>query len=77
MKLRLIFKQNHFYFSNFRKYNEKKLKSNIECEIFETILNEAKDSYDPDIVHELNGNNDKDFKTNVTTIRQWIKENKS
>jgi adenylate kinase len=35
-----------------RKYNEKKLQDNIQCEIFQTILEEANESYKPEIVHE-------------------------
>uniref|UniRef100_A0A1L8DY96 Adenylate kinase isoenzyme 6 homolog n=1 Tax=Nyssomyia neivai TaxID=330878 RepID=A0A1L8DY96_9DIPT len=63
-----------------RKYNEKKLQSNIECEIFQTILEEAQDSYQEDIIHELTNETDEQFHENVTKIEElvnsWHDENK-
>lgn len=55
-----------------RGYNSKKLKQNIECEIFQESLNEAKESYKGDIVHVLSGNTDDDFKANIDTISKFI-----
>lgn len=51
-----------------RNYSEKKIKSNVECEIFQTILEEAIDSYKPDIVHELRSETDEDMDSNLDTI---------
>lgn len=63
-----------------RKYNEKKLQSNIECEIFQTILEEAQDSYQEDIIHELTNETDEQFHENVTKIEElvnsWHDDNK-
>ena len=57
---------------SFRGYNQKKLTENIECEIFQTILEEAKESYQPEIVHELRNNTLEDFELNINQIEQWV-----
>ncbi|KAK3735370.1 hypothetical protein QZH41_008701 [Actinostola sp. cb2023] len=44
-----------------RGYTDKKLTNNIECEIFQTILEEAKESYQRNIVHELSSNTPEDL----------------
>lgn len=54
-----------------RNYNEKKLTSNIECEIFGTILEEARDSYKPDIVHKLSGETKADAEKSIKTVKNW------
>src|SRR4051812_17922457 len=36
-----------------RDYNPKKIRENVECEIFGTVAEEAHDSYSEDTVHEL------------------------
>jgi len=65
---------------NGRGYSGKKLEDNIECEIFQTILDEAKESYPEEIVHELPSNTEKDLEQNVeriiSWISQWLKDNK-
>jgi len=62
-----------------RKYNSKKLEDNVQCEIFQTILDEARDSYQPEIVHEIFSNSVEDIETNAKNIyswiNQWIKDN--
>uniref|UniRef100_A0A7G3AS32 Putative nucleotide kinase/nuclear protein involved oxidative stress response n=2 Tax=Lutzomyia longipalpis TaxID=7200 RepID=A0A7G3AS32_LUTLO len=55
-----------------RKYNEKKLQSNIECEIFQTILEEAQDSYQEEIIHELTNETEEQFQENVSKIVELI-----
>lgn len=57
-----------------RGYNPEKLKSNIECEIFMEILNEAMDSYDPEIVHELRGETNDDFAESMRIVELSIKK---
>lgn len=59
---------------NARGYNPKKLQSNVECEIFMEILNEAMDSYDNEIVHELRGETDEDLNKNIVLITDFINE---
>lgn len=61
-----------------RGYNQKKLQSNVECEIFMEILNEAMESYDPEIVHELRGETETDLEQSVKVVSKFIKNyNKS
>lgn len=57
-----------------RGYNEKKLNDNVECEIFQTILEEAKESYKEEIVHELQSNVPEDTTQNVDRIETWVKK---
>ncbi|EDW85569.1 uncharacterized protein Dwil_GK23083 [Drosophila willistoni] len=54
-----------------RNYDEKKLKSNIECEIFGTVLGEARDSYKADIIFQLNGETRADAEKSLDMIENW------
>lgn len=55
-----------------RQYNEKKLEDNVQCEIFQTILDEARDSYKPEIVHEIRSDILEDIEKNASNISSWI-----
>lgn len=44
----------------------------MQCEIFQTILEEALDNYDRKIVHELSSNLPKDLEQNVEVICRFI-----
>ena len=55
-----------------RGYDGKKLEDNVQCEIFQTILDEAKDSYPEEIVHELPSESDADLNSNAERILSWI-----
>ncbi|XP_031627623.1 adenylate kinase isoenzyme 6 homolog [Contarinia nasturtii] len=55
-----------------RGYNEKKIKGNIECEIFQMVLNEAKESYDEDIILQLSGETETDFTESIKKITDFI-----
>ena len=57
-----------------RGYTGQKLKENIECEIFQTILEEARSSYKLEIVHELHSNQPEDIDNNTDIICTWIDE---
>jgi len=59
-----------------RGYSGKKLEDNVQCEIFQTILDEAKESYSPDIVFELPSNTSSDMEANAEKIAQWIEQYK-
>lgn len=63
----------------FRGYSTKKLQNNVQCEIFQTLFEEAKDSYDNNIVHELRNETYADMERNISQISawisQWIKDN--
>ncbi|KAL9919895.1 adenylate kinase isoenzyme 6 [Glossina fuscipes fuscipes] len=56
-----------------RNYNDKKLKSNIECEIFGIVLEEAKNSYKSDIVYQLANETKQEAEENLKTIKNWYK----
>lgn len=56
-----------------RGYNAEKIKQNIECEIFQMVLNEAKESYDEDIVVSLSGDSESDFNESINQITEFIK----
>jgi adenylate kinase len=55
-----------------RGYTGAKLSNNIECEIFQVLLEEAKDSYSEDIVVALKSDTIDDVSANVSTLTEWI-----
>ena len=57
-----------------RGYNPRKIQENIQCEIFQTILDEARDSYKPEIVFELKSNTPDEMDSNLTQIKNWIEQ---
>lgn len=57
-----------------RGYTGKKLEDNIDCEIFQTLLIEAKESYKEEIVHELQSDTPEQIIDNVNRICQWIEQ---
>lgn len=57
-----------------REYSEKKIEENISAEIFQVCLDEAMESYKPDIVWELANNTMEDMESNVEKIVQFVKE---
>lgn len=57
-----------------RGYKGKKLEDNIDCEIFQTILEEAKESYKEEIVYELTSNTPDQMESNINRIYQWIQK---
>ena len=56
-----------------RSYSQRKIQENVQCEIFQTILDEARDSYKPEIVIEMNSNTPDDMEKNLNQIQTWIK----
>lgn len=57
-----------------RGYKGKKLTQNVECEIFQTILEEARESYRKEIVHELQSDSPEQLETNLEQIEAWIQQ---
>ncbi|XP_053156652.1 adenylate kinase isoenzyme 6 isoform X3 [Hemicordylus capensis] len=57
-----------------RGYRGKKLQDNIQCEIFQTIYEEAMSSYKEEIVHQLASNTPEDMEQNLEQIIQWIEQ---
>ena len=49
-----------------------KLTNNIECEIFQVLLEEAMDSYREDLVMPLRSDSVEDISRNVGTLTEWI-----
>ncbi len=55
-----------------RGYNDRKRDENIECEIMQVVLEEAREAYDHNIVHELNSNTLEELESNVERICTWL-----
>ena len=47
---------------------------NMEAEIMQVILEEARESYSHDIVHEVPSNTIEDMENNVVRVEQWGKQ---
>lgn len=63
----------HQFFFSVRGYEGAKLSNNIECEIFQVLLEEAKESYSEDIVKALKSDNIDDITRNVSSLTDWIR----
>ncbi len=59
--------------SFYRDYPEHKLQENLDSEIMQVLLEEARESYDAEIVVELRSDGTKDIESNVERIEMWIK----
>ncbi|KAF6203554.1 hypothetical protein GE061_001886 [Apolygus lucorum] len=57
-----------------RGYSGRKLNDNMECEIFQVILEEARESFDHDIIQELYNNVTEDLDVNVSLIVSEISQ---
>ncbi|XP_030273044.1 adenylate kinase isoenzyme 6 [Sparus aurata] len=57
-----------------RGYTGKKLQDNVQCEIFQTIYEEAMEAYSEDIVHQLPSNTPEDLEKNLEQIAQWTEQ---
>lgn len=57
-----------------RGYTGKKLEDNINCEIFQTICEEARASYAPEIVYELNSSTPEELEDNIKRICLWLQQ---
>lgn len=55
-----------------RGYNGKKIQNNVEYEIFQMGLDEAKSSYRPEIVHEVNGEKDEDCEKGLEMVKDFL-----
>ncbi|KAF2142907.1 uncharacterized protein K452DRAFT_317800 [Aplosporella prunicola CBS 121167] len=56
-----------------RGYGAKKLEENMDAEIMEVLLEEAREAYDAEIVVELRSDKAEDVEGNVERIEMWIK----
>lgn len=57
-----------------RNYPEAKLQENLDAEIMEVLLEEARESYDEEIVVELRSDTSDEVESNVERIEAWIKQ---
>jgi adenylate kinase len=55
-----------------RDYRNNKIQENIDCEIMDVILQDARDAYIPEIVIELPSNTADEMDDNVDRIRGWV-----
>jgi len=55
-----------------RKYNAKKLEENMDAEIMQVLLDEARESFDEEIVVELKSDKLEDIDENVERIEAWL-----
>ncbi|KAF1813130.1 P-loop containing nucleoside triphosphate hydrolase protein [Eremomyces bilateralis CBS 781.70] len=55
-----------------RKYSPKKLEENMDAEIMQVLLDEAREGFAEEIVVELQSNTIEDVDTNVERIKTWV-----
>lgn len=55
-----------------RNYKDNKIQENLDCEIMEVIMQDARESYIPEIVIELFSNSAEEMDDNVDRIQAWI-----
>ncbi|KAG4436945.1 hypothetical protein IFR05_007558 [Cadophora sp. M221] len=57
-----------------RDYPEAKLQENLDSEIMQVLLQEARDSYDEEIVVELTSNSSDEMESNIERLESWVKQ---
>ncbi|OLN95423.1 Adenylate kinase isoenzyme 6 HBR1-like protein [Colletotrichum chlorophyti] len=57
-----------------RKYPEAKLQENLDTEIMEVLLQEAREAFDEEIVVELTSNTSDEMENNVSRIEAWLEQ---
>lgn len=55
-----------------RGYSDKKRDENMECEIMQVVLSEARESYPEELVHEVQSNTIEDMESNCSRVEQWF-----
>lgn len=55
-----------------RGYSEKKVGENVECEIMQVVLEEAKEAYPEEAVHEVTSNTVEELESNISRVVQWL-----
>jgi adenylate kinase len=60
------------FHTNFSGYNSKKIQNNIECEIFQMALDEARSSYKKDIVFDVRGETEEDMEKNLEHVEKFL-----
>ena len=57
-----------------RGYAANKVQENVQCEIMQVVLQEAKESYAEEIVHQVSSDTIDDMESNVTRVAQWMEQ---
>lgn len=57
-----------------RGYNSKKIQNNVEYEIFQMGLDEAKSSYKPEIVFEVRGENEEGLQNGLAMVKEFLEK---
>jgi adenylate kinase len=57
-----------------RNYSDLKRSENVTAEIMHVVLEEARHSYDPTIVHALPSNTVQDMDSNVERVKVWMEQ---
>lgn len=57
-----------------RGYADSKIQENLDAEIMEVVLNDAREQYDEDVIVELASNNAEDVQSNVDRIVAWYND---
>ncbi|KAJ2787317.1 factor activating pos9 [Coemansia interrupta] len=57
-----------------RGYKQNKISENVECEIMQVVLDEAHESYKPELILELQSNTVEDMEENVEKIARRVDE---
>ncbi len=57
-----------------RQYSNAKIQENLDTEIMEVLLEEARNSYDAEIVMELRSDDVGDMDGNVDRLDAWVKK---
>jgi len=55
-----------------RGYDVNKIQENVECEIMQVVLDEARDSYKEELIWELQSDTVEDMESNVEKIIAWV-----
>jgi adenylate kinase len=56
----------------YRGYTGQKLQSNLECEIFQVLREEAEESYRSEIIMTMKSNSIEDMSNNVDVLKEWF-----
>jgi adenylate kinase len=57
-----------------RGYKDKKLEENMDSEIMQVLLDEARESYKEEIVVELRSESTEDVEGNLERVEQWVEQ---
>lgn len=55
-------------------YAQNKISENVECEIMQVVMEEAREAYDENIIQELPSDTVAQMEANADRIRQWAEE---